>query len=84
MKPAAFGIRISQPARLDENNQEVDLAYRDIEISGNREGLLRLADAIRRIADDERETDTHFFPDDDPPVIRTKEFSLTISKNSLK
>lgn len=84
MKPASLGIRLSQPGQLDENGVVVDLPYSDIEISGNRAGLLKLAEEIRRIAESERETHTHFYPDDDPPLIRTKEFSLTIDKNSLK
>ena len=82
MKPPAFGIRLSQPAQVNDEGNLTDLPYQDLEISGNRAGLLHLAEQIRLVAEREDMRETHFFPDDEPRVLRSKEFSLTISLNS--
>jgi hypothetical protein len=85
MKPPALGICLSGPWSVVENGRETALPYRDIEIAGNRGGLLRLAELIRQVAGSNIDGyHTHIFPDDGERLLRTEEFSLTISLNSIK
>ncbi len=84
MRPPSIGIAVTRPVRISDSSAEVPEPFQDVEISGNRLGLLQLAEMIRRIADAEEEDHTHVYPDDEPRLLRTSSFSLTISKNSIK
>jgi hypothetical protein len=82
MKPPGIGIAIGRPIIVVDGD-EIPATFQDIEISGNRAGLTRLAELILWVAESEQEAETHIYPDDDPRLLRTDSFSLTISKNSL-
>ena len=86
MSSPGIGIEITQPLRVDQAGNEAKLPYQDIEIAGNRDSLLHLADQIRKVAESEQiGYHTHLFPDDPAPnVLRTSDYSLTITLNSTK
>jgi hypothetical protein len=85
MKPPALGIRLSQPHLLGDDGCENPLPFQDIEIAGNREGLLRLAELVRRVAESgDAGFHTHIYPDDSEKLLRSEEFSITIALNSTK
>jgi len=74
-------INITQPVQVNDSGSKSPTAFQDIEIVGNREGLLLLAEIVQRVADsDQNGYHTHIYPDDDPRLLRSDAFSITISK----
>jgi hypothetical protein len=85
MKPPGIGIAVTQTHRLTDDGTLVPEFFKDVLISGNQAGLLKLADLIHKVALSEQEGyHTHLYPTDETPLVRTEDFSLTIEKNSLK
>ena len=82
MKPPGIGIDILP---IDHSADGGSRVVQEIEVSGNRSGLLQLAELIRVVAEsDQPGYHTHLFPDDPTPLLRTPSYSLTITKNSDK
>ena len=85
MQPAGIGITVTQPQRLTADDTLAPEPFQDICISGNRRGLLELAEIIRTVAlAKQDEYHTHLYPADEPALLRTTEFSLTVEKNGSK
>ena len=85
MSSPGLGITISQPVQWDESGDETALPFRDVEIAGNRSGLLKLAELIRNVAESGRAGyHIHIDPDDTPSLLRSRDFSVTITLNSTK
>lgn len=85
MKPPGLGIAITRPDIVADDGTLTPQPYQDVILSGNRTGLLELAAIIQKVAlSDQDGYHVHLYPDDDSPLVRTAECSLTITKNSLK
>jgi len=85
MKAPGIGIDIHEVTELDHDGNEFSTGTTNVEISGNRDGLLQLADAIRSIADSgDVGLHVHFMHDDEAPLLRTENMWLTVTLNSKK
>lgn len=85
MRQPAIGIRISRPELHEADSAPTPMSFQDIEISGNRAGLLALAEMIRKVAEmNDKGAHTHLWPDDDTSMLRSTEYGVTIALNSVK
>jgi hypothetical protein len=85
MKPPGIGIRVSRPVFHEDGSEPTPMAFQDVEISGNRAGLLDLAERIRKVAESTVDGyHLHLWPGDESPLLRSKDYGITVSLNSVK
>lgn len=85
MKPPSISIRITRPEQFSFGGTVTPMSYQDIEIAGNKAGLLELAELICKVAEsNDKGHHTHLWPDDEKSILFSKEFGLTITLNSVK
>lgn len=85
MKPPGIGIRVSCPVLHEDGSKPTPMAFQDVEISGNRAGLLELAERIRNVAESAVDGyHLHLWPGDENPLLRSENFGITVTLNSVK
>jgi len=84
MKQPGIGIRISRLILDEVDGTPTPMSFQDIEISGNRAGLLELAERIRKVAEANGDVHAHLWPNDGDSLLRSTDYGLTISLNSVK
>ncbi len=84
MKPA-IGIELMKVSQLAEDGTEFETDETNVEISGNREGLLRLAERIVQAANAGPEGyHVHLRANDEDPLMRTEGLWLTIGLHARR
>ena len=80
---AAIRVELSPVVEVDDEDRELATGVTDIEIAGNREGLLRLAALITKVAESGvRGFHTHITPDDD--LLRSPAVQLTVTRTGRR